>query len=173
MVPPSLQLVSAACSTLTTLENSTALPLARIPEILAGGGKCIMPVLIGRNDNGTLTSNAAVDAYWVRLKAYYAQFRALGAKVIACTPLPSGTLATNGGPSGSWQTYRLYLRTKMLAEPSAYDALADFGDPATTMGDVATCENPTYYAPADTVHPYPAGHALLAAAIKPIIQGLL
>jgi len=158
---------------LATVEGDLAYMLQRIREVSAGGGKCIVSLLIGRNDNATLISNAACNAYWVRLKAYYAACRNAGAYVIAITCLPSGTIATNGGPSGSWETYRLYLRGLMLADSTAYDAIADFGDPATTMGNVTNANNATYYDSSDMVHPYPAGHTLLAALIKPIIQGLL
>lgn len=159
--------------TLSILESQLSLVLTRISEVKKGGGEAIVSVLIGRNDNGTLTSNAACDAYWVRLKAYYTSCRNAGAKLIAITALPSGTAATNGGPSGSWETYRNYLNGLMRSEPSAYDALADFGNPAVSiMGDVATCENITYYA-ADGVHPYPAGHVILAGLFKPIIQSLI
>ncbi|MGC3945356.1 MAG: SGNH/GDSL hydrolase family protein [Chryseolinea sp.] len=159
--------------TLSIVESELSYMLARIAEVIAGGGKAIVSLLIGRNDNGTLISNGACDAYWVRLKAYYASCRAAGAKVIAISCLPSGLNATNGGPSGSWETYRNYLNGLMRAEPSAYDALADFGNPSVSiMGDVATCENTTYYEPGG-VHPYPGGHTILATIIKPVIQSLL
>jgi lysophospholipase L1-like esterase len=159
--------------TLSFLEGELAETLVRISEVQAGGGTAIISVLIGRNDHATLISNAACDAYWVRLKAYYSALRNAGALVIAITALPSGTAATNGGPAGSWETYRNYLNGLIRGDTSQYDALADFGNPSVgIMGDVATCENTTYYS-SDGVHPYPAGHILLAAIIKPIIQSLL
>jgi lysophospholipase L1-like esterase len=158
---------------LSTIQNRLPQVLARIAEVQAGGGIPVVSVLIGRNNNGTLITNADVDAYWVQLSAYYDAIKATGAKLIAITCLPSGTAATNGGPSGSWETARNYLNSLIRAGSSHYDALADFGNSSISiMGDVATCENVTYYAP-DGVHPYPAGHAILAGIIKPIIQSFL
>jgi len=147
--------------------------LDRIAEVRKGGGKAIVSLLIGRNDNVLLQSNAACDAYFVRLKNYYTAVRNAGAKVIAVTCLPSGSASDNGGPGSNWEIYRNYLNNLIRTNPSFYDALADFGNPSVSiMGDVATADNLTYYA-SDGVHPYPAGHAILGTIIKPVIQSLL
>lgn len=160
--------------TLSLVEGGLSAILSRIAEAKLGGGKAIVSILVGRNDNATLISNAACDAYWVRLKAMYTSIRNAGAKMIAITPLPSGTAATNGGPNGSWETYRNYLSGLMRAEPSAYDALADFGNPSVSiMGDVATANNATYFVSSDMVHPMKAGHDILAGIFQPIVQSFL
>lgn len=159
--------------TLSLVEGGLSAIVARVAEAKLGGGKAIVSILVGRNDNTTLISTAACDAYWVRLKTLYAAIRASGAKLIAITPLPSGTAAVNGGAAGSWETYRNYLSGLMRADPAQYDALADFANPAISiMGDVATADNLTYYV-SDGVHPMKAGHDILAAVFKPIVQTLL
>lgn len=160
--------------TLSLVEGGLSTMLARIEEVKLGRGKAIVSILVGRNDNGTLISNAACDAYWIRLKALYTSLRNAGAKVIAITPLPAGTIATNGGPAGSWETYRNYLGGLMRAEPAAYDALADFGNPSVSiMGDVATANDATYYVSSDMVHPMLAGHNILVTIFQPILQSFL
>jgi len=118
----------------------------------------------------------AADAYYARLKSYYAAIRAAGGLMIACTCLPIGTQVAEGGPSGTWETYgHGYLNTLIRAGLGTdFDRLADIGNPALSiMGDVATCQNPIYYNAPDGMHPLTVGHALLAPILTTEIQSLL
>lgn len=126
--------------------------LKTIAGCLRNGYRPIVSYFMGANGLSTLQN----------ITDFSTAVRGAGGRLIICTPLPKGSDAT-------WETNRLANRSMMLANPSLYDGVADFGDPATTMGAFGSPTTNAGTLWIDTIHPNAAGQALLEAIIRPVV----
>lgn len=144
-----------------TTRMAQTLPLIRAAA--AAGMQPIVSLLIGANDIGQSSGSLTIEV----LRTAWAQFRGAGAKVVACTILPSKT-------APSFNPYRNSLNAQIRADAGIYyDALADFAaDPIMGLDDApaATGSPNTYYQ--DETHPLAPGHAILRGIIGPVVDGL-
>jgi lysophospholipase L1-like esterase len=123
---------------------------ANVCVVMAGGGD-----LAGGAD-----PQAALDG----LRTYCAARRAAGFQVVALTLLPRST------PEGFNQaraTYNAMLREQW---PAFADGLADVNADPRIGADGANLD-PVYFL--DQVHPTSAGYGLMAAAVAPVLEGLV
>lgn len=153
-------------ATISTLSARAATTDAAI--VTARAPYNILTVFIGAND---LTAGTSAASIFSQLKTYLSARRAAGWKVVASTMLPSNYLAC---ASSGCEATRLSVNTSIRGDTSFYDALADIGDTATTMGNISNNSNITYYTQPDGVHPQePDGHNLLAPYFETAIGTLL
>jgi hypothetical protein len=130
------------------------------------GRKFILSILIGAND---LSQQAGTDAVaaanWsAKLATYCDARRAAGWLVVLCTILPIIN------PAGAvHNARRAIVNPTILSWVGVHcDAVADFT--VTTMGpDAAASDVSLFY---DGVHPSTAGHAILEAVTRPLINAL-
>jgi hypothetical protein len=111
----------------------------------------ILSVEFGANDG--LTKTAA--QFVADLKTFCLARRSAGFKIIVCTMLPCGSYDS--------AAFRTSSRSLIFADPSFYDYVVDYGDPATTMGAEAAKNDASLYS--DTVHPTDFGYGLLEPAM--------
>lgn len=145
---------------------------------VAGGGSSPIPqrryvysVFPGSNDG---CIDGTVATFVSEVVAFCAARKAAGWNaVIIGTVLPRADIS---GPL--LETNRLAYNSTITASgwaaANGIDGIFDLGgDP--TMGNIATCSNPTYYN-TDLIHPTTAGHAILApiwgATLSTVIAGL-
>lgn len=116
--------------------------------------------LCGVNDLGQGASIATLQA---RLSALWAQQRAAGFKVVACTLtgcIDSGSLV---------QQDLIDINSWIRTQSSSYDALADLGaSPFIGFGQQL---NATYFNP-DGVHPTSTGYGVLASLVKAALDSI-
>jgi lysophospholipase L1-like esterase len=124
------------------------------------GANNILVIMIGHNDLG---SGVTPAQHVAALKTYCLARRAAGWKVVVATITP--TTLTGGN------TARNAANVLIRADASFYDALADTGNTATTIGADAAAANATYFY--DGIHPTQAGQALLAPIVAAAIATLL
>lgn len=136
----------ATIATLNVAANKN-LVLAQITAALARSRRPIVTVLLGTNDHPA--TNALADTFLASLLSYYADMRAAGAKVVACT-----AIATNQGLP--WDSgVRDYFNTQLRLATSGYDALCDFAADANL-----NVWSSTYWA--DNLHPNAVGYSEMA-----------
>jgi lysophospholipase L1-like esterase len=119
------------------------------------GAKVLM-LFVGANDQGD-----GVSTFVANVKAYCLARKAAspGLKIVLATLLPQTTSGFN--------TFRDAVNALIYADPSYYDALADFAANP-TMGCDACAASTTYFL--DGEHPSPAGHAILGPIAQTAIQ---
>ncbi|MDN3582776.1 GDSL-type esterase/lipase family protein [Mucilaginibacter flavus] len=144
-----------------TLYGRKAFVSATITDAISKGYKVVISILIGANDIAGLNSSSLTIAYYNSLMSYISDMRALGAKVIASTMTDQGGLAN--------KTYINQLNELIRSDHTKYDGLADyFAIPQFNPVDNA------YFADApNSVHPNPAGQALLAAKLKTVMDTIV
>lgn len=116
----------------------------------------IVTVFIGSNDGALYGATARHTAN--RLAAYCRQLKLAGAKPVVLTMISRVGYDTfknsyNALIRDEWRTYA--------------DAIADVADDA-LLGADGAYSNATYFA--DNIHPTDAGHALIAAAVSPVLD---
>lgn len=130
---------------------------ARIYQQAAKNGRnVIWSGLFGTNDAASVVADPA--AYYVEIKAAWAEVRAAGYKVIATTILPKDYVGFNAA--------RATINAWIRADSALYDALADVGGSPTVGADSAPTDLVYYY---DGTHPNAAGHL----EMKPIFKAAL
>lgn len=192
---PRLQgaMLAAVGSTFATMNARAAAAQAKIAAVIAAGYRPIMSVWIGTNDVGSLTTQAAVDSYYINLKAYWASMRTAGAKLIATTEICNGsstpysgvpwdstsfnstataTATTAGITAGTaFASLRDYFNTLVRSDATQYDALADVANESHFVGNYATVNARGVMN--DTLHPNAAGHGYLAVVLAAAETSLL
>lgn len=118
----------------------------------------VLYVFVGANDQGD-----GASTFVANLKSYCLARKAAtpGLKIVLATVLPQTTAGFN--------TFRDAVNPLVKADPSFWDAIADFAANA-TMGCDSCAANTTYYS--DGEHPTAAGHAILAPIAKAAIQSV-
>lgn len=161
---PPLYLRNKAVSSsgIATLETRKANTLLVISQAIAAGARPIVTVLIGTNDTTEIA--AGYLAYYAKLKSYWADLRAAGAKVVACTLLPANV----GNPT--WDAQRALLNAYMRTQTADYDALADLAADPDIGPDAAPAALVYYY---DTIHLNGAGHLKAKPIVKAAIQTVM
>jgi lysophospholipase L1-like esterase len=121
-------------------------------------GLKVLFLLLGANDKGD-----GVSTFEGNLKAYCLARKAAtpGLKIVLATLLPQTTSGFNA--------FRDAVNALIYADPSFYDALADFAA-SSTMGCDACAANTTNFP--DGEHPSIAGHAILAPIAQAAIQAV-
>lgn len=146
------------------VENDVPAIAESIRGAVAMGRIPIVSLLIGVNNHAAII--ASPSTYLARLEAVWAQYKAAGAKVIACTELPM-----SGENAAAWNAARATLNG-LIRSSTVPDAVADIGDSSTVMGaDSSPVDHAgTYWA--DNLHPTTAGHQLLAPILWAAIKSL-
>jgi lysophospholipase L1-like esterase len=121
-------------------------------------GLKVLFLFLGANDmgDGATTFEANLKAYCLARKA-----ASPGLKIVLATLLPQTTAGFNA--------FRDAVNPLIHADPSFYDALADFAANP-TMGCDSCAANSTYYS--DGEHPSVAGHAILGPIASAAIQSV-
>jgi hypothetical protein len=135
----------------------------------AGAENYVLRIMGGTNDINQNSSNPNPDAYYANLKSMWAEARAAGYKVVACTIPRRATTVTN---YSNVLTATLELNELIKSDRSLYDALEDV-DAAfiAASGGTAYADDSTYYV--DETHPYEAaGQAVLASTWFTAIDSL-
>jgi hypothetical protein len=149
---------------LVDLENNLSTYLAVVPSPIPAGEKYVFSILIGANDQASYGGSASTFA--THLATLCDNIRATGAKVVLITILPQANTA-------GFNTWRNAANTiiRGWAPGLHYDALDDFGDTGTVMGeDNSQNDHPTDWA--DGIHPNAAGGALLAPEYYPGVNSI-
>lgn len=127
----------------------------------------VLVVFVGTND---LWAGRTATQVFDDLKAYCEARQTAGWKVVVGTILPR---LDSVSVSLGFNTKRNAVNAAIRADSSFYDALADVGDTATTMG-ADSSPNDTSLWEIDKTHPLnPAGQALLAPAFKAAVRSLI
>ncbi len=116
----------------------------------------IASVAFGANDGFVMNATTFLG----NLKTACLTLRSYGFTIIVVTMLPCGNYDS--------QAFRTDSRAMILADPSFWDAVADFGDITTVMGAEAAKGDSTLYN--DTVHPSDLGHTHLGPEMLAAIQ---
>lgn len=164
----------------TSLTGRQAALETLIGDLTTDGFSVIIPLLIGTNDAGNITTQGEAETYYTDLIAYIADLQAAGAQVIIGSQVPVDdsptadaydrtTVVISGSiipaTDGSYDGLRDYIRALLIADDTVYDGLADYGGNAAF--DVYSG---TYFA--DGAHPNSAGHYIMAGILQTAIEAL-
>lgn len=133
---------------------------ARLPSYAmaaADGSVPIVSILHGVNDSKV---SSDPTGYYADLIAVYADIRANGGKVMACTVPPT----SNGGHN----TGRATINTLLRNNPDQYDALADFDTTAAGQDDAP---GGPYYT--DTIHWNSDGYDLITPVVEAALDEII
>lgn len=129
-------------------------------------GKKILTIWGGTNDMGVAEGVSGAVAY-ARLVSYCNSRRAAGWKVVVLTCLPR----TWPGDPVDFETQRTAFNTLIRANWATFaDALCDVALDS-RIGIDGDQLDPTYFK-GDKTHLQPAGYAIIAALVKPILEAL-
>ncbi len=142
--------------------------IARAPQIDAlktiPAATRVLTVWAGTNDMGVAEAESGASTY-AALVTYCQARRTAGWKVIALTCIAR----TWPGDPVDFETQRQVLNTSIHANWATFaDALCDVAADS-RLGDPGAQNNPTYFK-GDTTHLQPAGYAIVAALVKPVLQ---
>lgn len=121
----------------------------------------ICAVMFGANDLASLSGSA----FEATLKSFCLARRIAGFKIVVCTVLPLGGYDIN--------PKRAVANSATRTDPTFWDAMADWGNTATTMGADLAWQDATLYNAADLVHPTNHGNDLLEPFLTNAILDLL
>jgi len=161
-------------SAIIHLEARQADVIQTIADVISTGRTPIVSVMVGTNDFVDASSLIVIDeaAYYNRVGALLASYRAAGAKVIWGTILPKQIDDTVPyGPAtitSTVEAHRPVFNSMILA-----NAIADGYADATMNFAVAPMDvwNATYYT--DAVHPNLTGHGLMKTIFKSAIDSVM
>lgn len=117
----------------------------------------------GTND---IFAGASAATVYANLQTFWAGVRAQGIKVIATTIIARGNF------DAGMEVIRLALNVLIRSDTSLYDGLCDVAL-LSQFDAPADCANGAYYNTSDNVHLVAGGYALVAAAMKPIVESVL